>query len=86
VNPSRVGSLEVSEAEDGLVVYDSATGMVHHLNPTAAMIFDLCDATRDPEEIAHVLGEAYDLAEPPVDAAIAGLRDLAGRGLIRWDG
>lgn len=84
-NPRRRASLEVNEAEDGLVVYDPGTDMVHHLNPSAAVIFDLCDGSRDPESIARVLGEAYHLDASPLDEAIAGLRDLAERRLIRWD-
>jgi hypothetical protein len=84
-NPRRAEALEVNEAEDGLVVYDPAHDMVHHLNPSAAMIFDLCDGTRDVGAIAEILGEAYELAAPPVDDTDAGLRDLAGRNLIDWD-
>jgi Coenzyme PQQ synthesis protein D (PqqD) len=84
-NPRRLQSLEVNEAEDGLVIYDPARDMVHHLNPSAAIIFDLCDGTRDPNEIAHVLAEAYELHAPPLEQAITGLRDLADRQLIRWD-
>jgi Coenzyme PQQ synthesis protein D (PqqD) len=84
-NPRRLESLEVNEAEDGLVIYDPATDMVHHLNPSAAVIFDLCDGTRDPDAIARLLAEAYDLQSPPIAQAIAGLRELADRHLIRWD-
>jgi PqqD family protein of HPr-rel-A system len=85
VNPTRVESLEVNEADDGLVVYDPASGMVHHLNPTAAVTFDLCDGTRDPETIARLLGEAFGLDAPPLAETFAGLKELAERGLIRWD-
>ena len=84
-NPRRLHPLEVNEAEDGLVIYDPERDMVHHLNPSAAIIFDLCDGTRDPEEIARVLSEVYELHTPPLEQAIAGLRDLADRRLIRWD-
>lgn len=84
--PRQVDSLEVNEAEDGLVVYDPAEGMVHHLNPSASVIFDLCDGSRDVDEIASLLGKAFDLAGPPVDDARAGLRELAERGLIHWPG
>ena len=83
--PRRLESLEVNEAEDGLVIYDPAADMVHHLNPSAAGIFDLCDGSRDPEEIARILAEAYQLSAPPLVDALAGLRDLAERRLIRWD-
>jgi hypothetical protein len=84
-NPRRLESLEVNEAEDGLVIYDPGRDIVHHLNPSAAVIFDLCDGTRDADSIARVLGEAYDLGTPPLEDALAGLRDLADRHLISWD-
>jgi len=83
-NPRRIDSLEINEAEDGLVVYDPATGTVHHLNPSAAVVFDLCDGDREPAEIARILGEAYDLSSPPLDEALAALRDLSERGLVQW--
>jgi hypothetical protein len=84
--PRRAESLEINEADDGLVVYDPTEDQVHHLNESASIIFDLCDGTRDPEAIAEILGEAYDLAAPPRDDAIAGLEDLANRKLILWSG
>lgn len=82
--PRRAGLLEVNEADDGLVVYDPANDQVHHLNATASIIFDLCDGTRDPEEIARILGEAYELEASPRDDALAGLKELADRKLIDW--
>ncbi|MDA8310146.1 MAG: HPr-rel-A system PqqD family peptide chaperone [Actinomycetota bacterium] len=83
--PAKVEPLEVNEAEDGLVVYDPTSGMVHHLNPTASVIFDLSNSTRDPETIARTLAEVFDLDSPPLGDVTAGLRDLAERGLVRWD-
>jgi hypothetical protein len=84
--PRRADALEVNEADDGLVIYDPAHDMVHHLNPSASMIFDLCDGTRDAQSIAHILAEAYDLDAPPQDDATAGLRELVDRRLIVWEG
>lgn len=84
MNPRRADSLEINEAEDGLVVYDPEHDMVHHLNPSASLIFDLCDGSRDAEEIARVLGEAWNLEAPPTDEARAGLEELAERNLILW--
>jgi hypothetical protein len=83
-HPTTVGGLEVNEADDGLVVYDPATEMVHHLNASAALIFELCDGWRDPDAIARILGEAYGLTTPPRGEALEGLRDLRERGLISW--
>ncbi len=83
-NPIRSDGLEVDEAEDGLVVYDPREDMVHHLNPSASVIFDLCDGSRDAAEIAALLGAVYELASPPREEALAGLRELAERKLISW--
>lgn len=82
-NPRQAEALEVNEADDGLVVYDAGRDQVHHLNPTAAVIFDLCDGSRDADEIAAVLAELFALPAPPVEEARAGLDDLAARGLIQ---
>jgi Coenzyme PQQ synthesis protein D (PqqD) len=84
-NPHRREPLEINEAEDGLVIYDPASDMVHHLNPSAALIFDLCDGSRDPESIAGVVGEVFHIQPPPLEQTLAGLRNLAGQRLITWD-
>ncbi len=84
-NPRRVAGLEINEAEDGLVVYDPAHDMVHHLNPSAAMIFDLCDGSRDLPAIARVLAEAFELVALPLEDIRAGLDDLVERNLVRWE-
>jgi hypothetical protein len=84
-NPRQVDQLEINEADDGLVVYDSAHDMVHHLNASAALIFDLCDGSRDPDAIAVIVSEAYGLVDPPHAETVAGLEDLVERNLIQWD-
>ena len=83
-NPIRSDSLEVNEAEDGLVVFDAVHDTVHHLNPSASLLFDLCDGTRDVATIAGLLGEAFGLDSAPAHATESGLRELADRRLIRW--
>jgi hypothetical protein len=83
--PTRRDGLEIDEAEDGLVVFDPDEDVVHHLNPSAAVIFDLCDGSRDLDEIAALLGEVYELSAPPREDALVGLRGLAERKLISWE-
>jgi hypothetical protein len=85
-NPIRRNDLEIDEADDGLIVFDPRAEMVHHLNPSAAIIFDLCDGTRDLDAIAALLGEFYELKTPPREDALVGLRGLAERKLIMWQG
>lgn len=84
-NPIRRDGLEIDEAEDGLIIFDPRDDMVHHLNPSAAIIFDLCDGSRDLDAIAALLGEIYELSDPPLDDALVGLRGLTERKLISWE-
>jgi hypothetical protein len=83
--PRKVQRLEVNEADDGLVVYDPATEMVHHLNPSASLIFDLCDGSRDVDGIAELLAEAYGLDAPPRSEVLVGLEELARLSLVTWE-
>jgi hypothetical protein len=82
--PRHAASLELNDAEDGLVVYDAVRQTVHHLNPTASMIFELCDGTHDVDAIARQLAEAYRLEAPPAEDAQAAIAELAERHLITW--
>ena len=84
-NPVRSEGLNIDEADDGLVIFDPVEDMVHHLNPTAAIIFDLCDGSRGLDQIAALLAEVYELNEPAREDALAGLRGLAERKLIHWE-
>lgn len=84
--PIRVDALEVEEAEDGLVVYDEQQDVVHHLNPAAAVLFDLCDGSRAEDEIAAAMAAVFGLDAPPLEETAVGLQDLIERGLVRREG
>jgi hypothetical protein len=53
--------LEVVDVPDGYVVYDTDSDMVHYLNPTAAIVFTLCDGTRNINLISKTISSAYSL-------------------------
>ena len=80
--PSITAGLDVNETEDGLVVYDERTDAVHYLNNTAAVIFQLCDGSRDAGAIADELVALFGLEEPPLAETVACLDELAGNGLV----
>ena len=81
-HPRAADGLDVNEADDGLVVYVEATETVHHLNRTAAVIFGLCDGTRDASAIAAEVAALFELVEPPLDETLACLADLAASELV----
>jgi coenzyme PQQ synthesis protein D (PqqD) len=55
--PKRRDELAVVEIGDELVVYDPFLDRVHHLNPSAALVFGLCDGTATMKETASELAE-----------------------------
>ncbi len=59
--PAPANGLDVHEVEDGFVVFDASTDRVHYLNPTATVVFSLCDGTRSTEEVAELVQSAWDL-------------------------
>jgi hypothetical protein len=61
----RRDDLEVHSVEDGLVVYDPRSDRVHYLNHTAGIVLEMCDGKTTPARIAELIGEAYELSEPP---------------------
>lgn len=81
-SPQMLEGLELSETEDGLVVYDASSDRVHCLNHTAAVILALCDGSRDGASIADLLAVEFDLRAPPTAEVRACLEQLEREGLI----
>lgn len=67
---ARRGDLAVQEVEDELLVYDLKSHKAHCLNPTAAMVWKLCDGKRAPSQIARKLEERL---RAPVSEAVVWL-------------
>jgi hypothetical protein len=81
-HPVRAEGLEVHEVDDGLLVYQAQPECVHHLNNTAAIVFQLCDGGNTVPEIGEQLARAFGLAEVPDLAAEECLADLWSKGVI----
>lgn len=81
--PRRAPRLELDEVDDGLIVYQESTERLHHLNPTAAIVFQLCDGSHDAASIAEIVGELFGLDRPPADAVDACISRFLQEGLVR---
>jgi hypothetical protein len=77
------GGLEVTPAPDGCVVYDAAAEKVHYLNPTAGVVFELCDGAKSARAIGAFLKSAYELDAEPLDSVRDCLVSLCDQGLVR---
>ncbi len=71
---------------DHRVAYDLVTEMVHVLNPTAALVWELCDGETSQDrliaEIADITGAPADVVATDVHAYVATLTEA---GLVRRD-
>lgn len=75
--------LEITPMPDGCVVYDAAREKVHYLNPTAAVVYELCDGVRSLRAICAFLAQAYGLDQQPVEATCNCLQTLIAEGVVR---
>jgi hypothetical protein len=80
--PTIDDDIDVNETDDGLIIYVPATDRVHHLNPTAAVVLQLCDGTRTRAEIADGVREVFALDVSPVPETEECLARLSREGLV----
>jgi PqqD family protein of HPr-rel-A system len=84
IKPKVRDDLAVVEIDGEAVIYDERTGHLHHLNPTATIVFALCDGQASIRELAEDVAEVFGL---PVDDLERDIRTLVGRfrreGLLR---
>lgn len=56
---------------DGVILYDDDTSLVHHLNPSATLIWQLCDGTGTVGELARDIAAEYGLDEATIESQVA---------------
>ena len=57
--PAPVAGYDLESMDDEVVIYHPLTETIFYCNPTAALIFRLCDGSRSVAEISGLLEEAY---------------------------
>jgi hypothetical protein len=80
--PKAIDGLEINAVSDGYVVHDSVRDRIHYLNPTSAVILELCTGAVPARDMPILLQQAYELAEPPVADVAECLASLQREGLI----
>jgi hypothetical protein len=80
--PVQTPGLDVTEVEDGLVVYDPMIRRVHHLNVTAVLVFELSNGENTVADIVAITQRLFGLAEPPTDDVRAALDQLVTERLV----
>ena len=68
---------------DGVILYDHDASLVHHLNPSASIVWHLCDGDADGAELAAEISEEYGLDHEVVAGQVEDcIRELDALGLI----
>ncbi|HEY0172654.1 MAG TPA: PqqD family protein [Pyrinomonadaceae bacterium] len=78
---ARRSKLVVRELADETLVYDVEGHRAHCLNPTAALVWGLCDGENTVSRIAEKMGERLS-ARVPDELVRLALDQLADRGLL----
>ena len=74
--PRQTADLDISEVEDGLVVFEPTARRVHHLNVTITLVFELCTGANSVEQITSLVQTAFALPTPPATEVAAALESL----------
>ena len=80
---TRIEEHEPTAVPDGYVIYQASRDMVHYLNPTAAIAYELCDGQHSARRIAEFIQRSFGLPQPPVADVIECLSNLEREQLIR---
>lgn len=62
LKPKVRDDLVVVDIEGEAVVYDPADVLLHHLNPTATVVFKLCDGSGTVRELSEDIAEVLDMS------------------------
>ena len=82
MRPRRAAGIELSEVIDGYLVYQPERDRVHYLNPTAALLLEICDGSLPAGDLPSFLAAAFSLSAPPRDEVAACLAKLLAEGLL----
>jgi len=82
--PRQTEGVFRQELDSEAVLYHSATGKIHILNPTAERIWDLCDGSHSLEDMEAAIRQSFQIPdETPVAEDIAEtLGNFVSNGLV----
>ena len=86
MKPKVRNELAVVELDGEAVIYDEESGDLHHLNPTATIVFSLCDGTATVKELSSEIATAFGVPLDDVELQVrALLRQFRKSDLLQGD-
>jgi hypothetical protein len=74
--------LQIESDEDGVLVREENGGKIHRLNPSAALLLELCNGQNRESDLANLVQVAFGLPEPPAAEVRACLEVMKSEKLI----
>jgi coenzyme PQQ biosynthesis protein PqqD len=83
MTPRQAPRVVAQQAAGKWVLLDVKTGQYYALDSVAGRIWQLCDGTRNVQQIAQVVSEEYEGAGPEVEAdVVAFVSEFVGESLL----
>ena len=73
VKPRVRDGLTIVELDGEAVIYDEESSDLHHLNPTATIVFGMCDAATSMKQMATEISEAFGVPLEEVEPQVRSL-------------
>jgi hypothetical protein len=74
--------LEITHVPDGVMIFQESRDRVHYLNPTAAIVFELCGLGKSRAEIEAFISDGFALTAAPADDIGKCLESLVAEDLL----
>jgi hypothetical protein len=74
--------LEITQVPDGIMIFQADRDRVHYLNPTAAIVLELCTMGKSRAEIETFISDGFALPATPSDDVESCLSSLLDEGLV----
>lgn len=81
--PQLARGLQINVVEDGYIIYQPRRDRVHYLNPTAALVVELCTGKNTWDEIIDLVQAAWDLKQSPRRVVSDVLTQVIDEGIVR---
>lgn len=79
----KVEGHEFNQVPDGYVIYQSGRDRVHFLNPTAVIVYELCDGKHSVEAIGRYMQESFSLSAPPMEEVKSCVANLLKEDIVK---
>jgi hypothetical protein len=81
--PMHEPNYRLEEVDGDVMLFHPARTEIHHLNATAALVWQLCDGQRSIGEIILILQESYPEAKDEIPGDVAEVvKDLIQKGCL----